>query len=185
MVLAALFRALLLRRHKRSAQKCFFDIFVEQKCDLFSGRRASLIANPLDHRAQAVGALRREMFGKAEIAENRRGIERDDLPRRTPRKEREDEGDEAAHDQRVAVAAKRQHRRAGGVMDAARIQPDLADAAAHAIFFGAGGLRQWLQRAAKLDQIAIAILPIVEKFEIADDLVDIRRHSPPRLLRKS
>ena len=51
-------------------------------------------------------------------------------------------------------------------------QPDLAGAAAHLVGLIVGGLRQRRQRAPELDDIAVAVVPLVEQFEILDDLVD-------------
>ena len=57
----------------------------------------------------------------------------------------------------------------------AGFQPDLADAAAHLGGLVAIALRHRRQRAAELDDIAVAILPIVEELEIRDNLVNGHR----------
>ena len=88
--------------------------------------------------------------------------------------EREQDRDQPAHDMGVAVAGEGQHRARRAVrLDRGR-KPHLAGAALHLVGVAARGLRQRRQRAAKLDQIAIAVVPLVQQGEILDDLVDRR-----------
>ena len=71
-----------------------------------------------------------------------------------------------------------QHRAGAAVrLDRGR-KPDLAGAALHLVGVVAGGVGQRRQRAAELDQIAVAVVPLLQKFEILDDLVD--RHGCSR-----
>ena len=60
-------------------------------------------------------------------------------------------------------------------LDAA-LQPDLAGAALDLVGVA---VRLWGQRgqhAAEFDEVAVALLPIVQKFEVRDDLVDGGQH---------
>jgi hypothetical protein len=61
---------------------------------------------------------------------------------------------------------------AAGVAARLAFEPNLADAAAHPIrlVMGLGGQR--LQRMAEFDQIAVAVIPIVEEGEISADGFD-------------
>src|SRR4051794_39900236 len=98
------------------------------------------------------------MVLEAERREQRLGVDVEDLPRRAARIERDHDGDEAADDERVAVAAKFDARPA--VIRAHRLlEPDLAGAALHLVDVVMRLRRKRRQRAAELDQIAIAILP--------------------------
>ena len=72
----------------------------------------------------------------------------------------------------IAVAAEMQDGLAGGVDARLALDPDLADAAAHLVGVVVRLVAQRLQRAAELDDIAIAILPIVEEGEIVAYRVD-------------
>ena len=88
--------------------------------------------------------------------------------------DREQDGDQAAHDVRVAVADEGQHRARRAVrLDVVASQTWLAQPctllASRAVAFG-----KRRERAAELDDIAIAIVPLVEQGEIVDDLVDRR-----------
>src|SRR5262245_10981844 len=57
-------------------------------------------------------------------------------------------------------------------------QPHLADAALHLVLRRMLFLRQRLQRAAELDDIAVAVVPLVQQLEIVPDFVD--GHDGPR-----
>src|SRR6185437_14087041 len=93
--------------------------------------------------------------------------------------EREQDCDQATHDMRVAVAAIFQH----GIL-AAAVElvgyPDLADAAIYLVLEGVLGFRHRLQRAAELDDIAVAVVPLLQELEIVPDFLD-RRHGSSRL----
>src|SRR6516165_10511823 len=73
----------------------------------------------------------------------------------------------------IAVAGKSQHRAAGAIRAHSGIEPDLAGAALNLVGIAMRRLRQWRQFAPQLDQIAIAIVPVVQDRKIADDLVDV------------
>src|SRR5215203_4226515 len=74
----------------------------------------------------------------------------------------------------VAVAVKSKDRTAAAIRFDGRREPHLAGAAPHLVGFVARGLRQWRQGAAKLDQIAVAVVPLLQEIEILNDLVDRR-----------
>src|SRR6202035_4840417 len=61
-------------------------------------RLARVGANPLAHRAQAVGALRRQVLAKSELVEHRNRIGGQDLLRRVAGIQRQQDRDQAAHD---------------------------------------------------------------------------------------
>jgi hypothetical protein len=52
------------------------------------------------------------------------------------------------------------------------LQPNLADAAANLVCIVMGSFAQRLQRAAELEDIAIAVFPIVEKGKVAADGIE-------------
>ena len=98
--------------------------------------------------------------------------------------EREQDGDQAAHDMGVAVAGEAQHRAGRAVGQHRGREPNLAGAALHLVRFAAVPLGERGERPAKLDHIAIAVVPLVEQGEIVDDFVDRRHglgrgHGPP------
>ena len=53
-----------------------------------------------------------------------------------------------------------------------REQPNLASAALDLVGIDVGTVRQWCQCAAKLDDIAIAVVPLIEQRKILNDLVN-------------
>src|SRR5437868_6272051 len=76
---------------------------------------------------------------------------------------------------RVAVAKIAQHRLALAVTPKLARQPDLARATLHLVRLRMLGVRHWLQRAAELDDVPVAVVPILQQRKIIPDLVD-RRH---------
>ncbi len=88
--------------------------------------------------------------------------------------QREQHRDQPAHDMGVAVAVESQHRTVAAIRLDGRREPHLAGAAPHLVGVVAGGFRQRRQRAAKLDQIAVAVVPLLQQLEILNDLVDRR-----------
>ena len=114
----------------------------------FSGRRrqclARIAANALDHRAQAVGALRRQVIAEAELVEHLERIGCENFLGRMPGIQRQQDRDQAAHDMGVAVAEIVQPRLAAiAPIDLLR-EPDLADATLHLVFGGMLSFRQRL-----------------------------------------
>src|SRR5215813_15005531 len=71
----------------------------------FRQRLARVGLDALDHRAQAVGALRCQMLAEAELLEHGERIGRKNFLRRAAGEKRQHDRDQAAHDVRVAVAA--------------------------------------------------------------------------------
>ena len=127
----------------------------------------------VDHGAEAVGALRREVVAQAELLEQARrrrstGCPCAPLPEYSAN--------------RIAISPRTiwaslsptnvEHRPAAAVrLDRGR-KPHLAGAALHLVGVAAGRFRQRRQRAAELDQIAVAVVPLLQQSEILDDLVD-------------
>ena len=71
----------------------------------YGGQRlAGVGTDALDHGAQPVGALWRQMLAEAEFVEYRDGVGGQNLPRRVPGKQRQQDRDQPAHDMGVAVA---------------------------------------------------------------------------------
>src|SRR6185295_6943795 len=100
------------------------------------------------------------MLAEPDSPEYRLRIEVDDFLRRAAGIELKQDGDQAAHDVSVAVAAERDALLA--VSDDLRDQPHLAGAAAHLRRFVVLGGRQLRQRPPEFDYIAVAVLPIIE-----------------------
>ena len=91
--------------------------------------------------------------------------------------DREQDGDEAAHDMRVAVALEIQHRAGRAVRPDIGDEPHLAGAALHFIGVVMRRVGERRQFAPQLDHVAIAVVPLVEQREILDDVVN-RGHAP-------
>src|SRR5215467_4588830 len=73
----------------------------------------------------------------------------------------------------IAVAGKTQHWAARAIRAHGGVEPDLARAALDLVGIAMRRLRQRRQFAPQLDQIAIAIVPVVQDRKIADDLVNV------------
>ena len=69
----------------------------------------------------------------------------------------------------VAVAPIMEHPFPGRIRPSAKLKPHLADAAANFIRIVVGSLAQGLERPTEFENIAIAILPVVEEGEVAAD----------------
>ena len=107
--------------------------------------------------------------------EQRDGISLHNFGAGLARAERQQDGNEAAHDMRVAVAADHQRRLAAAGLGNRRRQPNLAGAARDFVLIILQHIGKRLEHFAKFDDIAVAVLPIVEQGEVFDDVVD-RRH---------
>src|SRR5208337_3832257 len=114
---------------------------------------------------------------QAKLREYRLLVGGENLAGLFPRIKREQNGDKPPDDMSVAIAPETQDR-VRSVSFRMRDQPHLACAAANFRPGRALGILQRLQFAAKLDQIAIPVLPIVEQAEIIDDLFDLHLHRP-------
>ena len=73
-------------------------------------QRSRVRLDAVDQRAQTVRPLRGQVRPEAEPVEQGVGVGRDDLRRRLAVEERDGDGDQPAHDERVAVADEMQHR---------------------------------------------------------------------------
>src|SRR5262249_29683682 len=141
-------------------------------------RESGLCVAPdaLHHGHQAVRALRREVLPEVQQAECVRSIDADDLLSCLARIEREENGNQPAHDVGVAIADEAQARAGAVRLDLCR-QPNLTHAALHLVGGRALCLGQGLKLAPELDDVAVTVLPIVEEGEIGEDLVEAR-HLP-------
>src|SRR5258706_450980 len=88
--------------------------------------------------------------------------------------QRQQDRDQAAHDMRVAIAEIVEVRFAAIAVDLLG-EPDLAGAAVDLVGGGVLGLRHRIQRAAEFDDVAVAVVPLVQQRKIVPDFVD-RRH---------
>ena len=123
-------------------------------------------ANPIDHGAHPVRALWRQMLLKAKRAKGGDRIYGKDLLRRAIGKKRDRNGDEPAHEVRVAVATVVQDPPAFRVRRWLAFQPNLADAAANFVEVVVGLRAQRLERMSQFEDITISILPVVERGKI-------------------
>src|ERR1700694_39407 len=75
----------------------------------------------------------------------------------------------------VAVAEIIQQRLAGRAAGDPLCKPDLAGAALHLVGRGMLGFRHRIQRAAELDDIPVAVVPLIQQRKIIPDFVDRHR----------
>src|SRR5947207_8800453 len=73
----------------------------------------------------------------------------------------------------ITIAGKSQHWAARAVRPHSGVEPDLARAALNLVGIAMRRLRQRRQFAPQLNQIAIAIIPVVQDCEIAGDLLNV------------
>ena len=111
------------------------------------------------------------MGGEAQLLEDIHGVGFHDLAGRTIGIDGQHQAHEPAHDMGVAVAAKGQHGFCARPIHGG-LHPDLAGAASDLVVLIMGSFGQWLQLAAKFDEVAIAIFPLVEQVEVSDDVGD-------------
>ncbi len=130
-------------------------------------------ANALDHGAHAVRALRREMLLQTQRAKGAQGVDGENLLWRPIGEKRHRDRDQPANEVRVAVAAILQDHLTIGARSRLEFQPYLTDAAPHLVAFIVGRLAKRLEGMTKFDDIAIAILPIIEGGEIVADGLEI------------
>src|SRR6185436_18133 len=78
-------------------------------------------------------------------------------------KHREQDGDEPAHDMSVAVAAEGERRSTLAIGAHGGRKPDLARTALHLVLVRAILVGQRAQSAAQLDDIAVAIVPLLQQ----------------------
>ena len=113
------------------------------------------------------------MLLQTQRAKGAQCVDGENLLWRPIREKRHRDRDQPAHQVRVAVAAIVQDRLAVSAPSRLAFQPYLTDAAPHLVDFIVGRLAQWLERMTEFDDIAIAILPIVEGGEIVADGLEI------------
>ena len=109
------------------------------------------------------------MLFEPELPEKRARVRRENFARRSARIERQGDGDQAAHEVRIAIAAIGQNFFGAFARADAKFEPDLADAAADLVGLVMSRLGERLQRAAEFENIPIAIFPFVKEGEIAAD----------------
>jgi hypothetical protein len=112
------------------------------------------------------------MLFETQFAEDAESVGRQDFLRRTVGIERDGDRHQTANQMGIAVAAIMQKDASVGGVARFALKPDLTDAAAHLIDVVMGGLVERLERASQFDDIAIAILPLVEEGEIGANGVD-------------
>ena len=112
------------------------------------------------------------MLLETQFAKETKRIRRQDFASAAIRIEGKGDCDKAAHEMGIAVAPIVQHFFARRIDALAELQPHLADAAANLVRIIVGGLVQGLERAAELEDIAIAVFPIVEKGKVAADGIE-------------
>src|SRR6516164_3672431 len=122
------------------------------------------------------------MFAQTHAFEQFDGIGAQDLPRALARIDSEQNCNQSAHDMGIAVAGKSQHRAAGAIRAHGGVEPDLACAALNLIGIAMRRVGQRRQFAPQLNQIAIAIVPVVQDRKIADDLVNVSHCVQARML---
>ena len=134
------------------------------------GCRLRIGFDTVDERAETVRTLRGEVRPEIEPVEDRFGIGGEDFARRLVVEERQGDRDETADDERVAVADEMEDGAAVPLL-AAGGEPHLTGAAANLVRLNSISIWQGRELPPKLDDIAIAVFPIVEKLEIRDCLV--------------
>lgn len=136
-----------------------------------SGRLRGVGADAFDHGAHAIGALRGQVLFEAEFAKKAMRIGSEDFLSGSVGIKRERNSQKAAHQMRIAVAAVVKRLLARCVRARIQLQPDLADATAHLVGVIVSGLAQRFERTPEFENIAVAILPVVQEGEIAANRV--------------
>ncbi len=104
---------------------------------------------------------------ETKFAKEAESVARQDLARRPIRIKRKSDRQQTAHEMRIAVAAIVKHRLARCIDALAEFEPHLADAAANLVRVVVGGFAQRLQRAAEVENVAVAVFPILKEGKIA------------------
>ena len=113
------------------------------------------------------------MLLQTQRAKGAQGVNGENLLWRAIREKRHRDRDQPANEVRVAVAAIVQDHLTVGARSRLEFQPYLTDAALQLVAFIVGRLAKGLEGMTELDDIAIAILPIVEGGEIVTDGFEI------------
>src|SRR5436190_23903423 len=122
------------------------------------------------------------MFAQTDAFEQFDGIGVQDLSCALARIESEQDCNQSAHNMGITIAGKSQHWAARAVRAHSGVEPDLARAALNFVGMAMRRLRQRRQFAPQLNQIAIAIIPVVQDREIANDLVNVSHYVQARTL---
>src|SRR6185312_14307813 len=114
------------------------------------------------------------MLIEAERSKNRLGIDGKDLAGALAGIEGEQDGHQATHDVGIRIALKPHD----GIRTFAALgkEPDLANAALHPVRVVTRLIRKRWQRFTEFDDIAVAILPIIEEGKVVANGLDRRRH---------
>ena len=113
------------------------------------------------------------MLLQTQRAKGAQGVDGKNLLWRPIGEKRDRDRDQPANEMRVAVTAVMQDPLAIGARSRLAFQPYLTDAAPHLVAFIVGRLAKRLEGMTEFDDIAIAILPIVEGGEIVADGLEI------------
>src|SRR6516165_5146128 len=122
------------------------------------------------------------MFAQTHAFEQFDGIGVQDLPGAFARIDGEQDCNQSAHDMGIAIADKSQHWAARAVRAHSGVEPDLARATLNLVGIAMRRLRQRRQFAPQLNQIAIAIVPVVQDRKIAEDLLNVSHCVQARML---
>src|SRR5262245_8604579 len=122
------------------------------------------------HGEEAVRALRGDVLLETQLGEDGARVGGQYLPGRAVLVHGEQDGDQPAYDVGIAVANETQARIVSRRTVAAGGEPNLAGAAAYLVGVGSERLRKGRQAAPQLDDVAVAVLPVVEKCEIGADI---------------
>lgn len=128
-----------------------------------------IAANARHHCHEAVGPLRSQVIVEVEFSQCRDSIDVKYFVCRLAGIDREENGHQSTNDVRIAVADEGEPRHAVGMNG--RRQPDLADAALYLRFRRPKLVRKRLQLSSELDDVAVAVLPVFEKFEVRDNVL--------------
>src|SRR5690606_26201258 len=127
-------------------------------------RGARVGPDAFDHGSEPVRALRRQMLVETERAEHGVRLDVEDLLGGFAVVEREQNGDEPAHDMRVAIADEGQDGPAlTGTVSLVAPKPDLARASPNFRGLGLEVRGHVGEIPSKLDDVAITVLPVVEQ----------------------
>lgn len=116
------------------------------------------------------------MAFEVERGERRRRIDRQDFARGFVRIKRQENGDEAPDDMGVGIAAEQKDAFAAA-RDDVRGEPHLAGAAFHLVRFVAALFRIRFERSPEIDDVLVAVVPVLEERKIGDDVFK-GRHGP-------
>ena len=138
------------------------------------GYGARIPADALNHGSKAIGTLLRQMIFEPKFGENLLCVDGEDFIRRLAFVKRKQYGDQALNNQGVTGAAHGKFiASAAARWNAIRNQPHLTGTAAHFCCLCSQVLRQFRKLAPKFDDVAIAILPIVEDAKIRFYAVEV------------